>query len=73
MRLSYTFKRTRKALELSLGTSFIAFFALGYTRLTAIKSFAWYAVTLILVNYVLTLVFLPPIFVWYEKKYLKKR
>ena len=73
MRLSYTWKRTRKALELTQGTTCNAFFCLAYTPLHAIKSVCMYTSVLIFINYLLILVFIPPLFVWYEKTFYKKR
>lgn len=57
--MAYTIRRTRKSLELTQGTTVIAFFALGFTRINSIKSFTVYFGFIILINVVLSLIYLP--------------
>ena len=72
MRLAYTFRRSKKSLELSEGTTVIGFLALGFTRINSIQSFSVYLAFVIALNTFLSLIYLPCLVILMEARRLEK-
>ena len=65
-RMSYTFRRSRRAMAVTSSTTSAAFFANLYSPLMSIKSFGVFAGVIVPVNYLLVIVFFPSIIMIHE-------
>ena len=65
-RMSYTFRRSRRAMAVTSSTTSAAFFANLYSPLMSIKSFGVFAGIIVPVNYLLVIVFFPSIIIIHE-------
>lgn len=65
-RMSYTFRRSRRAMAVTSSTTSAAFFANLYSPLMTIKSFGVFAGVIVPVNYLLVMVFFPSIIMIHE-------
>ena len=65
-RLPYAFRRAVRATATTSSTTAVAFLANTMSPLMPMRSFGIYCAVLITVNYILLLLFLPPLIIWYE-------
>jgi predicted RND superfamily exporter protein len=66
MRLAYSFRRASRATATTSSTTSAAFLANVFSPIMPIASFGIYAAVIIIVNYGLVILVLPPIIIWYE-------
>jgi predicted RND superfamily exporter protein len=71
-RIAFTFKRAGKALAVTACTAAAAFFSNCFNSIMPIRAFGIYAGIIVLVNYVIILILMPPMIVFHEK-YLANR
>jgi len=65
-RLPYAFRRAVRATATTSSTTAVAFLANVMSPLLPMRSFGLYCAVLIIVNYGLLIVFLPPLIIWHE-------
>jgi len=65
-RLAYSFRRAARATATTSSTTSVAFLANGFCPLMPMKSLGIYAAILIVVNYVLIIIVLPPVMMFYD-------
>lgn len=65
-RMAYTFRRSGKAILITSSTTAVAFFGNAFSNMMPIRSFGIFAGTIVPVNYVLVILFMPPTLIWYE-------
>jgi len=65
-RLAYAFRRAVRATATTSSTTAVAFLANAWSPLMPMRSFGLYCAVLIIVNYALLIIFLPPLIIWYE-------
>ena len=71
-RMSYTFRRSLRAMAVTSSTTSAAFFANLFSPLMTIKSFGVFAGIIVPVNYVLVVVFFPPFIMIHESELFSK-
>lgn len=68
IRMAYAWKRTVRAAAITSSTTSVAFMANILSPMMPIRSFGIYAAIIILVNYFLVVMIMPPAVIFYEDK-----
>lgn len=66
--MSYAWKRTARAAAVTSSTTSVAFMANVLSPMMPIQSFGIYAAIIIIVNYFLVIMVMPPAVIFYEDK-----
>ena len=71
-RMAYAFKRAAKAIAVTSSTTSVAFAANGLSPIIPIRAFGIYAAIIVLVNYLMVVLVMPPVQMVYELKFKNK-
>ena len=67
--MAYTFRRSGRAIFITSSTTAVAFFGNAFSEMMPIRAFGIFAGTIVPVNYVLVILFMPPTLIWYENNF----
>ena len=71
MRMSYTWKRTVRAIAVTSSTTSVAFIANAFSPLMPMKAFGIYAAVIIPTNFLFVVMIFPAAVIYYEKRWEK--
>ena len=67
--MAYTFRRSRNAIFMTSSTTSVAFFGNAFSKMMPIRAFGIFAGTIVPVNFVLVILFMPPALIYYENNW----
>ena len=67
--MAYTFRRSARAIFVTSATTSVAFFGNAFSEMMPLRAFGIFAGTIVPVNYILVILFMPPTLIIYETKF----